>query len=118
MDRLKKAVSDYVEWSLSRVPKSRIRGRKLIHDAIHGSNLFEPHEVAVLDLPLLQRLRRVNQVDVVPLVFPSGNHNRFEHTLGVTVIADRLARALQKTDSNLVREEDILHLRMAAILHL
>lgn len=107
-----------------------VRARKIIHDSILGSNLFYPHEIAILDLPIIQRLRRVNQVDVVPLVFPSGNHNRFEHTLGVAVIGKKLIKALfdKIADINCLgikgfNNKDecykyyLDHVRMAAILH-
>ncbi len=113
---LTRGIASFVESSL---PKqvSTVRGPKMIHDAIHGSLLFEEHEVALLDLPLIQRLRRVSQLDVVPLVFPCAHHNRFEHTLGVTAIADRLARSLQRRERNLVSDDDLRHVRAAAIIH-
>jgi len=122
-------IEKYVDHELTNYKPQRIRAPKVIHDTILGSNLFYPHEIAVLDLPLLQRLRRINQVDVVPLVFPSGNHNRFEHTLGVTVIAEKLAKALQVKISETKRsgktplieleitDDMIRHLRLAAIMH-
>jgi HD superfamily phosphohydrolase len=116
-------VNAVVEDSLRSHRPETIRAPKVIHDTVLGSNLFMPHEIAVLDLPLVQRLRRINQVDLVPLVFPSGNHNRFEHTLGVTVIADRLANALgrrlkgREPSPAVMDDNYINHLRMAAVLH-
>jgi len=89
-----------------------VRGPKVIHDTILGSNLFLAHEIAVLDLPLLQRLRRINQVDVVSLVFPSGNHNRFEHSLGVAVIAEKIVSAIYRK----VREGKDLGISVPAVL--
>lgn len=110
------AIRKYVVESLEGISAVKFNRSKVIHDAIHGSNVFTPLEITVLDLPLLQRLRRISQVDLVSLVFPSGNHNRFEHSIGVAVIAEKLARAVQRElpdcKDNLVREA-----RLAGILH-
>ncbi len=118
----------FVKAELGSYKPLHIRAPKVIHDTILGSNLFYPHEIAILDLPIIQRLRRINQVDVVSLVFPSGNHNRFEHTLGVTVIADKLARSIkakydesEKTKERkflgIMTDKDIVNIRLAAIMH-
>lgn len=125
MSRLRENVEKYVQSSLSNYESLQVRATKVIHDTILGSNLFYPHEIAVLDLPLLQRLRRINQVDVVTLVFPSGNHNRFEHTLGVAVIGEKLVTALFRkvyegscsVEIGHDHKYVFNHVRMAAILH-
>lgn len=124
MSQLKERVNEYVSFMLHDYRPQMVRGSKVIHDTILGSNLFLAHEIAVLDLPLLQRLRRINQVDVVSLVFPSGNHNRFEHTLGVTVIAEKMVAAIfRKVREGKINKVDfdedyvLRHVRMAAILH-
>ncbi|PKM80490.1 MAG: hypothetical protein CVU89_13130 [Firmicutes bacterium HGW-Firmicutes-14] len=130
MSSLKDTVEAYVKSRLENYTPSLVRAPKVIHDTILGSNLFYPHEIAVLDIPLLQRLRRINQVDVVPLVFPSGNHNRFEHTLGVAVISEKLIKALfaridnleeigleRFNNTDLAFHYCLYHIRMAAIMH-
>src|SRR5580765_8421771 len=61
----------------------RKSGRKEINDALWGTISLSPVEVAVLDSPLLQRLRYVRQLGVVHWVYPSAVHTRFEHTLRV-----------------------------------
>ncbi|MDD3268979.1 MAG: HD domain-containing protein [Syntrophomonadaceae bacterium] len=119
MEKLGDKVNLYVEQQLDGYTRSYINSPKVIHDSILGTNIFYPHEMVVLDSPLLQRLRRISQVDVVPLVFPSGNHNRFEHSLGVTVIADKLVNALRNRQAISPEEFESLryHVRMAGILH-
>jgi len=69
-------------------------GMKVIHDPLWGSRLFYPWEIALLDTPLLQRLRRIYQLGTAYLTYPSGVHNRFSHSLGVTVLAGRLINRL------------------------
>lgn len=119
METITAAIAEYVSEALKTRRSSRVRAPKMIHDTIHGSNLYYEHEIAILDLPLLQRLRYINQVDFVPLVFPSGNHNRFEHTLGVTVVAEKLLKALEtkKIEKIEITENDRNNVRMAAIMH-
>lgn len=96
MSELKDKVEKYVKDYLKEYTPIKIRAPKVIHDPILGSNLFSAHEIAVLDLPLIQRLRRISQVDLASLVFPSANHNRFEHTLGVAVFSWEICEFFKK----------------------
>ncbi len=57
MKTIESAVAKYVDIHLKKMDFIKVRAPKMIHDTIHGSNLFYPHEISVLDLPLLQRLR-------------------------------------------------------------
>jgi len=92
---------------------------KIIHDTILGTNIFYPHEMEIIDSPLIQRLRRISQMDVVSYIFPSANHNRFEHSLGVAIIADKIANSLYR-EKKLGEAEYkcfMYHVRLAGILH-
>lgn len=125
MSNIKDKLNSYLTDILNDYGPQRVRGPKVIHDTILGTNEFYAHEIPIIDSPLLQRLRRINQVDVVSLVWPSGNHNRFEHSLGVTVIADKYVNALLKKNETRKKIQEIepdlksvlLHVRMAALLH-
>lgn len=119
---LKNKVDKYVEIKLKNVSKNAIRGPKVIHDSVHGTNMFQPHEIALLDLPIIQKLRRISQTDVASFVFPAGNHNRFEHTVGVTAVAGQMVDAIFSKSNNdilkdLRKEEIYNNCRAAAILH-
>ena len=102
------------------------RDPKVFNDALLGNLLFAKHEVAVIDCPVMQRLRRIKQTGLVYYVFPSATHTRFEHSLGVATIAERCFNAV--LDRSLVEgaalgvtsdrtKGDLAHLRMAALLH-
>ena len=97
-------LSQYATW-LAEFAEDRLRpyllrraaeapgsGRaKEFNDPIWGTLVLQPHEVVVLDSPLLQRLRRIRQLGVAHLVYPSAQHTRLEHSLGVAHQIERLA---------------------------
>lgn len=103
------------------------RDAKAIHDPIWGTSVYSPVEVSIIDTPLMQRLRGVHQTSLAYLIYPAANHTRFEHSLGVTVVADRLCDALvsdvevRSEYSGAVEVEqhtaDRLAVRLAALLH-
>jgi len=64
------------------------RGKNFVtRDTVHGLIEGNPNEKAVINSPLVQRLRRVGQLSLVNYVFNGGNHTRLEHSLGVMHIA-------------------------------
>lgn len=95
---------------------------KQVHDPIWGTISLRPLEVAVLDSPLLQRLRHLRQLGVAHWVYPGAGHSRFEHTLGVLFQTQQLVGAINKAGhaqygAEVIDLEDERMLRMAAILH-
>jgi hypothetical protein len=49
---------------------------KQVNDPIWGTIELLPWEVALLDTPLLQRMRGVRQLGLAQLVFPGASHGR------------------------------------------
>ena len=96
-------------------------GEKVIHDPIWGSVVFSPWEVRLIDSPLLQRLRSVNQVGLAQTTYPAARHTRFEHSLGVAAIASRMMEKLRAGQrdraAGIITEEQIRLVRLAALLH-
>lgn len=93
---------------------------KIIHDPLWGTIKLEPWEVALLDLPLFQRLRQIHQTSLVSYVFPGCSHTRFEHTLGVIQQTQRLIDAVNKQyppDKCKFEQSTIRNLRLAALFH-
>ena len=84
-----------------------------MRDPIHGFIALSDTEVAIVDTPVYQRLRRIKQLALASLVYPGALHTRFEHSLGVAHLAGRLS------DRLLVDEdpETKLLVRQAALLH-
>ena len=103
----------------------------LSHDPIHGYIPFISHsglppgEVAeqeIIDHPWVQRMRQIHQLQTAWWVFPSAEHMRFQHVLGVMHLAslaidhwyDSLREACRNVPSRAYVES---LLRMAGLLH-
>jgi uncharacterized protein len=76
---------------------------KVIHDPLWGTNRFSWRELALLDTPLLQRLRNIHQTGLAHQVYPSAQHSRLEHSLGVATIASKIFDALVQRHSDILQ---------------
>ena len=84
---------------------------KAIKDSVHGHVRLGDLAAELVDTPAFQRLRHIKQLSTVRLVYPSANHTRFEHSLGVYHLAGRAVEGLG------VDEETAAHVRAATMLH-
>lgn len=75
----------------------------LTHDPLHGYIPFiastglpsgEVAEREIIDHPWVQRLRQIHQLQTAWYVFPSAEHTRFQHVLGVMHLASRAVESL------------------------
>lgn len=82
-----------------------------IRDPVHGFLSFDAQETALIDSPVLQRLRGIRQLAMASLVFPGALHTRFDHTLGVAHLVGRMAESLafDSDERRLVRFAALLH---------
>jgi HD superfamily phosphohydrolase len=77
----------------------------LSYDAVHGYIPFvsgrlpgdEVPERQIIDHAWIQRLRQIHQLQTAWLVFPTAEHTRFQHVLGVMHLASRAVAALDKS---------------------
>jgi uncharacterized protein len=113
----------------------RYLSENLTHDPIHGYIRFVarqlPRETAplgtacerdVIDHPWVQRMRQIRQLQSAWWVFPSAEHSRFQHILGVMHVASRaveqLYESLREVDPTVPSKPYIDGLmRMAGLLH-
>ena len=118
-DDLRAQLDDWAHRLLQRVKSPpRSDGSKIIRDPVHGYIVLQPHEVAIVDTPFLQRLRHIHQTALAYLVYPGATHTRFEHTLGVLQAVTNMARALRANDpEGLISDKTVHELRLAALLH-
>ena len=106
----------------------------LIADPLYGYTRItvprEPGEAAeadIIDDPWVQRLKRVHQLQSSWWVFPTAEHSRFAHSLGVMHLAGELARQVYPTLAETLRAEGLTPapslplveetLRLAGLLH-
>jgi uncharacterized protein len=68
---------------------------KRIYDPIHGFIELQAGEVELLSTAVVQRLRRLRQLGLAYLAFPSAEHSRFSHALGALAIGTRAFDALR-----------------------
>jgi uncharacterized protein len=87
-----------------------------IRDPIHGYIYANALEREVIDTSTLQRLRRIRQLAGCHLVYPGGQHSRFEHVIGCMFLAGRVGNVLESRGIGFEREST-LKLRIAALLH-
>lgn len=123
-------VSDWLEGLIASLGSDHPREfrPKQVNDPVWGTIELLPWEVALLDTPLLQRMRGVRQLGLAQLVFPGAGHSRLEHIIGVIGAIEELLRAVSRqierwnldNTSNplpIVAGKDRYALRLAALFH-
>lgn len=70
-----------------------------IRDPIHNFIQLDRRERAFVDSQPFQRLRHINQLALSPLVYPGATHKRFEHSLGVMHLAQRVFDIVTKPEN-------------------
>jgi putative nucleotidyltransferase with HDIG domain len=84
---------------------------KAIKDSVHDHIAICDLAADLLETPELQRLRHIKQLSTVRLVYPSANHTRFEHSLGVYYLAREACSLLG------IEGQRAKAVRAAALLH-
>jgi HD superfamily phosphohydrolase len=95
---------------------------KRIFDPIHHFIELTPAEARLLDLPPMQRLRRLRQLGLAYLAFPSAEHSRFTHALGALAVGTRAFDELVRHGREFFAgDADVAHqrrlVRAALLLH-
>ena len=68
--------------------------RHEVRDGVHGFVSFNNLEKRLIDSEPFQRLRCIHQLAMGYQVYPGATHTRFEHSLGVMEVADRIFHAV------------------------
>jgi HD superfamily phosphohydrolase len=69
---------------------------KRIYDPVHHFVELTGAEARLLDLPPMQRLRRLRQLGLAYFAFPSAEHSRFTHALGALAMGARAFEVLAR----------------------
>ncbi len=78
-----------------------------IRDAVHVFDRLDSEERKVLDSRPFQRLRHIHQLAMTYLVYPGATHCRFEHSLGVMELADRVYRIITADENRVEKVRDL-----------
>jgi HD superfamily phosphohydrolase len=95
---------------------------KRIFDPVHHFIELTATEARLLDTPVMQRLRRLRQLGLAYLAFPSAEHSRFTHALGALAMGTRAFDTLVANGRRFFRDDaDVAYqrrlLRAALVLH-
>jgi HD superfamily phosphohydrolase len=108
--------------------KDFLHSDKKIFDSVHGFIPFDEFEKALIDSLPFQRLHYIHQLGIAYLVYPGATHTRFEHSVGVMMIAslmfDKICKSVRPDVFHFVPRKgssEFLYwrrvLRMAALCH-
>ena len=95
---------------------------KRIYDPVHHFIELTQTEARLVDSPIMQRLRRLRQLGLAYLAFPSAEHSRFTHALGALAMGTRAFDALVRPGREAFENDaDIAYqrrlVRAALLLH-
>ncbi len=110
-------VDEWVADTLAGYEPEKHDRDKSIRDAVWGTSRFHPWEVAILDSPLLQRLRDIRQTGLSQLVYPTALHTRLDHTLGVVTVAGRIVSSINEKQEGKIDRTQHMLVRLSALLH-
>lgn len=93
---------------------------KIIRDAVHGDIFIPNRFLEVIDTPEFQRLRRIKQLSIANMVFPSADHTRFSHSIGTFYIMNLMVAHFRESFSQIgvnISEEEVNIVLLASLLH-
>jgi len=86
-----------------------------IKDPVHGYVYITEEEKQIIDSFPVQRLRRLRQLAGSEYVYPGANHTRFEHSVGVMYLAERVTE--NPNISRRLNEDEAEMAKLAGLLH-
>jgi HD superfamily phosphohydrolase len=88
-----------------------------IKDPIHGYIFIDELSKKLIDTKYVQRLRRIKQLSGSEFVYPGANHTRFEHSIGVSYLAEKMTNSLKNDEDADITDMDTQLVKTAALLH-
>lgn len=91
---------------------------KQVYDPIHKFIRISSLMQKIIDTYEFQRLRDLKQLGATYLVFPSATHTRFEHSLGVSHLAETMLDILKNNQPELEITDHLIELvKIGALIH-
>ncbi|MCF7955564.1 MAG: HD domain-containing protein [Phycisphaerae bacterium] len=91
-----------------------------IFDAVYGYIELDELEFAIVNSPAFQRLHWIKQLGPLHIIFPSAQHSRFSHSIGVFYIVSKMIKHLENKGGRYeykFTDESKKILKLAALLH-
>lgn len=89
-----------------------------IRDVIHGDISIEEEVIKqLIETKEFQRLRNIKQLGLTYLAFPTTEHSRFMHSVGVYYLVTQLLDVLEAKTGQAFEVEERLALQIACLLH-
>jgi uncharacterized protein len=97
--------------------EKKLTETKVFRDSIH-KNIEVEYQVIwdLINSDLVQRLRRIHQLGGTFMVFPTAEHSRFTHSLGVYEVVRRIVTEVEDVKNALSEREKIM-VMCAGLLH-
>jgi len=88
------------------------------NDEVHQSIELCPVMKALVDTEVFQRLRHIKQLGTSEYLYDCANGNRFQHSLGVAALAERMTQTIKDEQPKLnASDKDVLCVKLAGLLH-
>jgi HD superfamily phosphohydrolase len=92
--------------------------RILTSDEIHHSIELCPVMKTLIDTEAFQRLRNIKQLGTAQWTYDCANGNRFQHSLGVAFLAEKMTKTIKDEQPELkTTDKDVLCVKLAGLLH-
>jgi HD superfamily phosphohydrolase len=82
---------------------------KVVKDNVWGMVELDRSAQLLLDCPVVQRLRRIRQLGLTYLTYPSAEHTRFSHSLGMYCVIHQLLGSIRKNQAEAARHGGKIH---------
>lgn len=90
----------------------------VVLDRVHDHVTLMPVVAAAVDTPWFQRLRGLKQLGVSCYLYPSAVHTRFEHSIGVSHLAERFVESIRDRQPELqLTDSDVRCVAAAGLSH-
>lgn len=111
--------TDLLRFHNSNTSVKRIKHEEnIFKDPIHQFIKMEDLCLKIIDSPQFQRLHHLKQLGTGDYIFRAAHHTRFEHSLGVACLAEKLTKQLKKSQSSLnITDIDITCVKIAGLCH-
>ena len=90
---------------------------KKIYDPIHGYMNIDNNLLKIIDNPYFKRMKYIKQLGTCYEVFPGASHNRFEHSIGVYHLTNKMLNNIINNNKILLSNKHQRLIEIAALCH-